>query len=683
MANSWLQNLASGKDQYGNQASAGNVAWAKAEIAKSNNSPAPAPAPAKPTSTPTQTGTSGNTGSTSSGNKTNGQTNTGSTGSGSSKNPAPAPVVAPITPAKAPVVTPIKSTPTSYKDSTGASQTGYIIDGKTYKDQQGTQRIDDGSIVTVGGTSYKMTNGAGVPVVNQTPTTPVKAPTNATPTNVTATEYKDSTGANQKGYIINGKTYKDPQGTQRIDDGSVVSVNGVSYKMVNGAGVPVTTQTPAPANTSTIVYKDSTGAEQTGYIIGNKTYKDPQGTQRIDTGSVVTSGGKVFMMTSTGQGIDITNPVLSEVYNYDPETGTVERTNKTLYNVNGTSYDGQGNVYRDVAGDNELIKAQNGTYYNAKTGEEVSISETPEVPIVSQDPAIQQLFDMIYGIASKEIAMDPTLSWEQAWARANQSLGPQYSSAMQSAMEGLDKNALQSGFFGQLPTEALKRNTMGSLEVDKLQAVNQLASQLFGQSEESAYNKLNAASSQKQNEISNMLNLLGIYQNERGYNDSRSDKEWSKNFDLAQLLGSYNGTPTLNYLEYQKPSSSGSGSGSGSSTTAEGEAKNVFSKDEVLDRISNITTVTTNKDGTTTESPDGLGIWKSLTSMYNDGLINKTSYDNYVKGYAKGSVPTQDGVNDMLDRWFKSNSATNFEQRVRNALSEGLLTKDQYADWSK
>lgn len=592
---------------------------------------------------------------------------------------------------------------TKYTDPSGKQQTGYIIGGKTYTDSAGTNRIGEGSTVTVGGTTYKMTNGAGVPV---TPTTPSSGSgtsgsgTGAPKQNISSsgnnvssispvvTTYKDPTGTKQTGYIIDGKTYKDAQGKQRIDEGSTVTVGNTSYKMTNGTGVKIDNPTPADMTkaTKTIEYKDSTGKSQTGYIFGNKTYKDPEGKQRIDAGSIVTSGGKVYMMTSTGQGVDITNPMLSQIYDYDPETGTVTNTKRTLYNVGGTSYDSQGNVYRDVAGDNELVKAQNGKYYNAKTGDEVAIADTPEVPIVSQDPAIQQLFDMIYGIASQEIALDPTLTWEQAWARANQSLGPQYTSAMQTAMEGLDKNALQSGFFGQLPTEALKRNTMGSLEVDKLQAVNQLASELFGQSEESAYNKMNAAQTKQQNNISNLLSLLGIYTNERNYNDNRSDTEWTQNYNLAQLLGNYNGTPTLNYLEYQKPSSSGSGSGTGSGagsgTGTVKEADNILNKTEVLDRITGIMTVTQNKDGTVTETPDLQGRYHELTAMYNDGLINKTTYNNYIKGYTKGyTPPTQQDTNEMLDRWFRVNSASNFDQRVRNAFSDGTLSKDAYLEW--
>ena len=51
---------------------------------------------------------------------------------------------------------------TTYLDPLGNKQTGYIIDGKTYKDADGTQRVDVGSIVTTqNGDQYVMTENGG------------------------------------------------------------------------------------------------------------------------------------------------------------------------------------------------------------------------------------------------------------------------------------------------------------------------------------------------------------------------------------------------------------------------------------------------------------------------------------------------------------------------------------------
>ena len=52
---------------------------------------------------------------------------------------------------------------TVYSDPLGRSQTGYIIDGKTYTDKEGTNRVPVGSVVyTLNGT-FKMTETGGVP----------------------------------------------------------------------------------------------------------------------------------------------------------------------------------------------------------------------------------------------------------------------------------------------------------------------------------------------------------------------------------------------------------------------------------------------------------------------------------------------------------------------------------------
>lgn len=53
---------------------------------------------------------------------------------------------------------------TDYYDPFGQKQTGYIINGQTYKDEAGTQRIDNGSAVSVGGKTYQMTDNGGVQV---------------------------------------------------------------------------------------------------------------------------------------------------------------------------------------------------------------------------------------------------------------------------------------------------------------------------------------------------------------------------------------------------------------------------------------------------------------------------------------------------------------------------------------
>lgn len=51
---------------------------------------------------------------------------------------------------------------TNYFDPMGKSHTGYIIDGKTYKDPQGKQRVEQGSVVETADGYYTLTKSGGV-----------------------------------------------------------------------------------------------------------------------------------------------------------------------------------------------------------------------------------------------------------------------------------------------------------------------------------------------------------------------------------------------------------------------------------------------------------------------------------------------------------------------------------------
>ncbi len=55
-----------------------------------------------------------------------------------------------------------KVTGVIYQAPDGSSKQGYIIDGKTYKDVYGTQRIEQGSTVPTAGGTYTLTSSGGV-----------------------------------------------------------------------------------------------------------------------------------------------------------------------------------------------------------------------------------------------------------------------------------------------------------------------------------------------------------------------------------------------------------------------------------------------------------------------------------------------------------------------------------------
>lgn len=54
------------------------------------------------------------------------------------------------------------------------------------------------------------------------------------------------------------------------------------------------------ANSVKVKYYDPTGKAREGYIIDNKTYKDPDGNERVDIGSVVETAGGTYTLTKNG-----------------------------------------------------------------------------------------------------------------------------------------------------------------------------------------------------------------------------------------------------------------------------------------------------------------------------------------------------------------------------------------------
>ena len=79
-----------------------------------------------------------------------------------------------------------------------------------------------------------------------------------------------------------------------------------------------------------------------------------------------------------------------------------------------------------------------------------------------------------------------TLTWDQALARATQQLNVRYDKALNDSMDQLNRAALKTGFFGQLPTEALKAQAAASTELERQGAINDLASTLMNDSRSEA-----------------------------------------------------------------------------------------------------------------------------------------------------------------------------------------------------
>ncbi|MEW6045013.1 MAG: hypothetical protein AB1609_00790 [Bacillota bacterium] len=80
----------------------------------------------------------------------------------------------------------------------------------------------------------------------------------------------------------------------------------------------------------------------------------------------------------------------------------------------------------------------------------------------------------------------PTLSYAEAESRARGQLNPLYETELEKTLEAVDQDTIRRGFFGQLPAGALRGARAAEVERAKVAAINALANQLVGQSEEAA-----------------------------------------------------------------------------------------------------------------------------------------------------------------------------------------------------
>lgn len=113
----------------------------------------------------------------------------------------------------------------------------------------------------------------------------------------TQTKIKTPDGKDGVGYIINGQTYKDAKGTQRVDAGTTVYTNGgVFTYQGNGVSTPYSKTT----------YHDAYGRENDAFVRDGVAYTDPGFTKRVDYGSVVsTQNGDYYRDAQTGKGVQV------------------------------------------------------------------------------------------------------------------------------------------------------------------------------------------------------------------------------------------------------------------------------------------------------------------------------------------------------------------------------------------
>ncbi|MES0334792.1 MAG: LysM domain-containing protein [Candidatus Magnetobacterium sp. LHC-1] len=317
---------------------------------------------------------------------------------------------------------------------------------------------------------------------------------------------------------------------------------------------------------------DGTPIDTTGWQnVGGKLYASPEAIQSALQKAGI--GGGVTAKTPTSE-------VVSKTV-FTPPTATPTTKNDAQIVGNNNMFTGQvspapGQYTNTPIGDmiNKTIFTPPTAISPAAAKTEAPIPPSPAPQVPSQEDVTQKLYELISAQQAEPVSSDamfeqvmakmapymakqePTLTWEDAIARAGETLNPVYDQRMDQVMKNVNAKNLQSGFYGQLPGEALKRETAVQEEQNRIMAQKDLANQLVGQSESNALQKqqmamnqagqigsiiqsaMQNATQQKQSNLSNLASLVNLI-------TSQSQNRFNQGIAEAGVTGKYGGKDTL------------------------------------------------------------------------------------------------------------------------------------------
>ena len=265
-------------------------------------------------------------------------------------------------------------------------------------------------------------------------------------------------------------------------------------------------------------------------LFGIITVSDPNNSQYKKQYIATNDNGK------TGKLVAISNsPVsvmqLNEDGSYDATTlrdadGNAIDSGDLVYGSDGLSYlkstgESLGQIAQRMGLDTSnyafAVGRGNDMRYYTLNGEEITGANAgltkDWTPVKLLDKLYNAIMDAGYNNVPKLSDYD-TLTWEQALAQAGEQMNSQYDKQLDNTLDSLNQKALETGFYGQLPTEALRQQAAASNEVERQSAINDLARSLMSDSRDYAQTQLTADTQTSQNRVSTIqqiYNMLAEY----------------------------------------------------------------------------------------------------------------------------------------------------------------------------
>lgn len=160
----------------------------------------------------------------------------------------------------------------------------------------------------------------------------------------------------------------------------------------------------------------------------------------------------------------------------------------------------------------------NDMQYFTLNGDNITGTNASTTKEWTQDELLDKLYNAIMDAGysnTPKLSDYDTLTWEQALAQAGEQLNGQYNEQLDSTLDSLNQKALETGFYGQLPTEALRQQAAASSEVERQSAINDLARELLSDSRSYASTQLAADTQTSQNRVQTIQQIYNMLVNYR------------------------------------------------------------------------------------------------------------------------------------------------------------------------
>lgn len=340
-----------------------------------------------------------------------------------------------------------------------------------------------------------------------------KGPAGSTPTTVIRN------GQSIPAFLLNGRTVDASGNPFVFQNGDRVNTAGGQFEWNNGSAKLVDGTAPTGGNPAfpevdpsnppqtlpylpdnareTPIYNADGSPYGSGYIINGVTYvlKDDGSLERLSTNGtplIVQTQGGDYVMGTDNKGYTLDDYVSK--YGEDSLPG--------LTHPGMASASGQGNAsYVDPGTARPMID-----YSNMSDGDLVNYNMN----------AIE---------TGDDAALRDFMTWAEAESIARERMNPMYNQYVDQQMRDIDLKALQGGFYGQLPTEALRQQALAANEGNRTQAIIDYATQLLAADREGVLDEAKLNFDERQQRINTMMNLL---ESNRSMSEAEKDRELKK-----------------------------------------------------------------------------------------------------------------------------------------------------------